>query len=220
LNGTLNLSALQLRAPNAANVAIQSPFFVVLPRSGKVKPDPDEDGFKGELDVNAGNTAPFFDGTMVLLRWDPTARLKVAFQSVTTTPGQAATVGCSALSLFESSALPAMKLPVTLKPLEGTTPPDADGGTPDLGQGSCLGCHAAQDPAPGAAVLAMDLRAASSDPATACAQAKLWIDLKDKDNSIILLNPQGKANQVHPMAPVDASDPIIAGLKAWVDAEK
>jgi hypothetical protein len=220
LNGTLSLTALQIRAPDDAEVKIDSPFFVVLPRNGKVKPDPDTDGFKGQLDVPPGASVDLFDGSMVLLRWDPTGRLKVAFQSVATSPGQAAPTGCTALDLFKSSALPAMNRVVTVRPLEGTTT-DNDGGAPaDLGPGSCLGCHAANDAAPGPAVKAMDLRNASTDPATACAQAKLWINRKDKSKSVILLNPIGQANQVHPMDPISATDPIETGIKAWVDAEQ
>jgi hypothetical protein len=220
VNGTLTLSALQLRAPNDMSVKVDSPFFVVLPRSGKVKPDPDEDGFKGELDVAAGTSHQLFDGNMVLLRWDPAGRLKLAFQTVSTTPGQAAATGCTALDLFKSSALPAMQRPVNVRPMEGQAGPDPDAGDPPLGQGSCLGCHAAPGDAPGPAVLAMDLRAASSDPAAACAQAKLWVNTQDKSKSVILLNPVGAANQVHPMDPVAATDPIVTGIKAWVDAEQ
>jgi hypothetical protein len=222
LNGTLSLSALQLRAPKDANVAIDSPFFVVLPRSGKVKPDPQADGFQGPLTIPAGSATDLYAGSMVLLNWDPTGSLKVAFQSIQTTPAQAAARDCTALDLFKSSALPAMNMPVNVLPMEGTSSPDGDpeAGSPDLGQSSCLGCHANPSPSPGAAVNAMDLRAASTDPAAACAQAKLWVNVKDKTKSVILLNPMGQANPVHPMSPVAASDPIVTGIKAWVDAEQ
>jgi hypothetical protein len=216
-NGTLTLSALKLLAPNSANVTIDSPFFVILPRSGKVKADPDADGFKGELTVPAGSAVDLFTGKIILLRWDPTGRLKVAFTKIETAPGEAAVIGCTALDLFKSSALPAMQLPVDVLPMEGT---DADAGP--LGQSTCLGCHGKVPPpdeAPQAAVQAMDLRGALTDPATACLHAKAWINLKDKTQSNLLLNPTGRGNNVHPMKPVADNDPIVMGIKAWVDAE-
>jgi hypothetical protein len=186
-----------------------------------VKPDPQSDGFQGPLTIPAGSATDLYAGSMVLLNWDPTGKLKVAFQSIQTVPAQAATSDCTALDLFKSSALPAMNMPVNVVPMEGAPPPDdPDAGTPDLGQSSCLGCHADPSPAPGPAVNAMDLRAASSDPAAACAQAKLWVNVKDKAKSVILLNPVGQANPVHPMSPVAESDPIVTGIKAWVDAEQ
>src|SRR5262249_43442600 len=45
-NGVLTLDALRVFAPPNANVKIDSPFFVSLPRSGKVSADPDVNGFK------------------------------------------------------------------------------------------------------------------------------------------------------------------------------
>lgn len=216
-NGTLTLSALKLVAPPNANVKVASPFFVVLPRSGKVNADPDSNGFKGEISASAGQTIDLFSGQMILLRWDPTGRLKIAFETITSTPGQGAAAGCAALALFTSSALPAMSMPVQVRP-DYVLEPDAATG----GESSCLGCHAkapADGEAPDPAVRAMDLRAASSDPAAACAQAKIWINLADKTKSTILLNPTAQGNPKHPMQPVDASDPIVQGIKAWVDAE-
>jgi hypothetical protein len=227
-NGTLTLSAIRIRAPNDANIKLDSPFFVILPRSGKVKADPEVNGFKGELSVPAGATVDLFDGKMILLRWDPTGRLKIAFAKVESSPGKAVAAGCTALDLFKSSALPAMGLPVDVLADDGMPPPDVDpdgGGEPGppLGQSSCLGCHAkepGEGQAPGPPVQAMDLRGASVDPATACAQAKIWINVKERSQSVILLNPTGKGNPLHPMSPVDESDPIVKGIKAWVDAEQ
>ncbi|MDF2692791.1 MAG: hypothetical protein K0S65_1174 [Labilithrix sp.] len=218
-NGTLTLSALKLVAPDNANVTIDSPFFVILPRSGKVKADPDVNGFKGELTVAAGQSVDLFTGKMILLRWDPTGRLKIAFNKISSTPGQATPVGCTALELFKSSALPAMGMLVDVLP-DDEEPVDPE---EPLGQSSCLGCHAKEPPrdeAPAPSVQAMDLRAAGTDPAAACAQAKIWINLQDKAQSTILLNPTGKGNPQHPMKPVGDNDPIIQGLKAWVDAER
>jgi len=216
-NGTLTLSALKLTAPTNANVKIDSPFFVILPRNGKVKAEPEVNGFKGELTIAAGQSVDLFTGKMILLRWDPTGQLKIVFDKIETTPGQATLPGCSALELFKSSALPAMGMPVDITP-DDDDDPDAG----PLGQGSCLGCHAKEPPsneAPAPSVQAMDLRAAATDPAAACAQAKLWINFQDKAQSTILLNPTGKGNPQHPMKPVSESDPIVQGIKAWVDAE-
>ncbi|MBX3204194.1 MAG: hypothetical protein KF764_03945 [Labilithrix sp.] len=215
-NGTLTLDALKLVAPDNANVKVDSPFFVILPRSGKVKADPEVNGFKGELTVAAGESVDLFTGKMILLRWDPTGRLKVAFNKIESTPGQGTSAGCTALELFKSSALPAMGKLVDILPDD-----DQDAGEP-LGQGSCIGCHGKAPPAneaPTPAVQAMDLRAAATDPAAACAQAKIWINRQDKAQSTILLNPMGKGNPQHPMKSLAESDSIIVGIKAWVDAE-
>jgi hypothetical protein len=219
MNGTLTLSALKVVAPDNANVTLDSPFFVILPRNGKVKAEPEVNGFKGELTVAAGQSVDLFTGKMILLRWDPTGRLKIAFNKISATPGQAALSGCTALELFKSSALPAMGMLVDVLP-DDEEPVDPE---QPLGQSSCLGCHAKEPPrneAPSPPVQAMDLRAAGTDPAAACAQAKIWINKQDKAQSTILLNPMGKGNPQHPMKPVSESDPIIQGIKAWVDAEQ
>ncbi|MBX3200974.1 MAG: hypothetical protein KF894_22735 [Labilithrix sp.] len=217
MNGTLTLDALKLVAPPNANVKVDSPFFVILPRSGKVKAEPEVNGFKGELTVPAGDTVDLFTGKMILLRWDPTGQLKIAFNMIESTPGQSSGGGCTALDLFNSSALPAMGRLVDL------LPDDDDDPEAPLGQGSCLGCHAKAPPAnegPAPAVQAMDLRAAATDPAAACAQAKIWINRENKAQSVILLNPTGKGNPQHPMRALTDNDPIIQGIKAWVDAEQ
>lgn len=217
-NGTLTLTALKLVAPTNANVKVTSPFFVVLPRNGKVKADPEVNGFEGELTVAAGQSVDLFTGKMILLRWDPTGRLKIVFRAIEPTPGQGATGSCTALDLFESRALPAMRTLVDVLPDDDAP----DSGAP-LGKSSCLGCHAKEPPpdeAPSPSVQAMDLRSASTDPAIACAQAKIWINMQDKAQSTILLNPTGKGNPHHPMRPVPADDPIIQGIKTWVDAER
>lgn len=218
--GAITLSSLQIVPPNNANVTLDSPFFVVLPRNGKVKADPDADGFKGTVTANAGVATDLFTGNMTLLRWDPSGRLKIAFNSISATPATAPTSGCTALDLFKSSALPAMNMTVQVLATDEQGEPIAGQVS---GQGSCLGCHgAAASPgqAPSTPVQAMDLRAAATDPAAACVQAKLWINKKNKDQSTILLNPIGQGNQLHPMQPVDANDPIETGLKAWVEAEQ
>lgn len=217
-NGTLTLSALRLTAPDNANVKVDSPFFVILPRNGKVRADPEVNGFKGEVTIPAGSSVELFTGKMILLRWDPTGQLKVVFNKIETSPGKAANTGCTALELFKSSALPAMGKLVDVLPDD-----DMDPDPGDLGQSSCLGCHAKEPPsnqAPSPAVQAMDLRAAGTDPAAACAQAKLWINFSNRAESTILLNPQGRGNPGHPMKSVTENDPIVTGIKAWVDAEE
>lgn len=221
-NAALTLSALKVLAPNNANLKIDSPFFVILPRSGKVNADPEANGFKGERTVPAGQNVDFFTGKMILLRWDPTGRLKVAFNKVESTPGQGTLPGCSALELFKASALPAMRMQVEVLPDDDLNP-DPDGGEPQLGTSSCLGCHGKEpgrDEAPSPPVQAMDLRGADTDPAAACAQAKIWINLANKAQSPILLNPTGQGNAKHPMKAVGPSDPIVQGIEAWVDAEQ
>lgn len=220
-NGTQILSAIKLIAPANANIKIDSPFFVILPRSGKVKADPDKNGFKGELTVPAGTTKDVFDGKMVLTGWDLQGQLKIVFKKIESTPGTGANGACTAVDLFKSSALPQMRATVQI-----TDDDQNDGGTIDggvIGQGSCVGCHAANDePGGGAppAVNAMNLRTVDTDPAIACGFARTYINFKDKPQSLILLNPQGKANPNHPIKPLDANDPIIKGIEAWVNAEK
>ncbi len=222
-NGTLTLSALKIKAPNNANITLSAPFFVVLPRNGKIKADPEVNGFAGELTVPAGASVDLFNGKMILLRWDPRGQLKVVFSTIATSPGQAVATGCTNLELFKSSALPAMKMTVEELADDGME----DGGDlPVIGtRPGCIGCHGQLSDTPGPAVRAMDLRGANPnanplDEAAACAEAKQWIDTKDRSKSVILLNPTGRGNTLHPMKPISESDPIIAGIKAWVDAEQ
>jgi hypothetical protein len=218
-NGVLTLNALRLVAPNNANIKVTDPFFVILPRNGKVKAEPEVNGFKGELTAAAGTSVELYSGRMILLQWDPAGALKIAFQNIESTPGQGVAQGCTALDAFKNSALPAMRMPVDAYDYDYYV----DGGAPVVvGQKSCVGCHAA-DPAsgeaPDEAVSALDLRGVDQDPSAACAQARNWINFQNKDQSTILLNPTGKGNPVHPMKPVPDSDPIVSGLKAWVQAE-
>lgn len=220
-NGTMILSSIKLIAPNNANVKVDSPFFVVLPRTGKVNADPEKNGFKGELTVPAGTTKDLFEGKMVLTGWDLQGQLKIVFKKIESTPGTGTTDQCTALELFKTSALPQLRAQIDILDDD-----DNDGGVVDasvIGKGSCVGCHGAGDePGGGAppAVNAMNLRAVDSDPAVACAFARTHINFVDKAQSLILLNPQGKANPNHPVKPLAASDPVIKGIEAWVNAEK
>ena len=103
---------------------------------------------------------------------------------------------------------------------------DNDGGTFDgsvIGQGSCIGCHGKPTPTnsgPSTAVSAMNLQTADTDPAMACAAARNFISFDNKPNSLIILNPTGKANPNHPIKPLASSDPVIQGITEWVNAEQ
>jgi hypothetical protein len=223
VNGVLTLSAIRITAPSNKNIKLADPFFVILPRSGKVNADPDVNGFKGELTVGAGASVDFYAGKMILLRWDPTGQLKIAFKTLEATDGQGSATGCTALDVFTSKAIPAMQMQVqVVDPGEGDGGMGGGDGGAVVGQSSCIGCHgdSADPPNYPAGVNAMDLRGFDKDPAAACAQARAWINFTNKDQSTILLNPTGKANPNHPMVPVSSSDPIVTGIQAWVNAEQ
>ena len=219
--GTLSITAIRVYAPQNANLRIDSPFFVVLPRNGKVKAEPSVNGFQGELTVSAGKSAEFYTGKMILTRWDNAGQLKITFTKLESTPGMGTNVGCTALEVFKNKVLPAMRTQIDI-----TDDDNNDGGTFDasvVGKGSCLGCHArADDPVTGAysAVLAMDLRAADTDPAAACGFARQHINFENKPMSVIILNPTGKANPNHPIKPLADSDPIMTAITEWVTAEQ
>ena len=219
--GTLSITAIRIYAPQNANLQMDSPFFVVLPRNGKVKAEPSVNGFQGELTVPAGTSKDFYTGKMILTRWDSAGQLKIAFTKLSSTPGTGATEACKALDVFKSQAIPAMRMQVQV-----TAGDDNDGGVYDgsvIGTGSCIGCHAQApnpDEAVGPAVSAMDLRAVDTDPAAACAFARTFISFENKPQSLILLNPTGKANPNHPIQPLADSDPIVTGIAAWVNAEQ
>lgn len=221
-NGTLVLSSLRVFAPSNANLKIESPFFVILPRSGKVKAEPDKNGFPGkELTVPAGSSADFFDGKMILTQWDQSGQLKISFKKIEGTPGKGPADGCTALSEFTAKAVPAMRGTVQVREDDENEGGTSDGGI--IGPGSCIGCHAeAADPAtgPSPAVQAMDLRTVDTDPGKACASARLHVSFANKAQSNILLNPQGKSNPNHPIVPLSADDPIVKGIEAWVQAEQ
>lgn len=219
--GTLSMTAIRVFAPQNANLRIESPFFVILPRNGKVKAEPTVNGYTGELTVPAGTSKELFTGKMILTRWDNAGQLKITFTKLESTPGQGASEGCSALEIFKTKALPAMRAQLDI-----TGDDDNDGGTFDgsvIGKGSCVGCHGRADEpgmGPHTAVQAMDLRAADTDPAVACGYARQHIAFENKAQSLILLNPTGKANPNHPIKPLADTDPIILGIKEWVDAEQ
>jgi hypothetical protein len=219
--GTLSLTALRVQAPQSSNLKFDGPFFVILPRNGKVKAQPDVNGFQGELTVPAGTSVDFYTGKMILTGWDSNGQLKIAFNKLEATPGKGPSGGCTALDAFMTKALPAMRTQINI-----TGDDDNEGGTFDaavIGQGSCIGCHGKPtDPTmgPTTAVSAMDLTAADTDPAKACAQARNYINFQNRAQSTILLNPEGKANPNHPVAPLADTDPVVTGIAAWVNAEQ
>lgn len=219
--GTLSLTAMRVLAPQNANIKLDAPFFVILPRSGKVKAEPLVNGFQGELTVPAGTSVDLYTGKMVLTGWDPNGQLKIAFRKIESTPGKGPNAACTALEVFKTKALPGMQQQIDI-----IGDDDNDGGTFDggvIGKGSCLGCHAKEllpsDP-PTTAIGAMDLRAYATDPATACGFARAHINFQNKAQSVILLNPTGKANPKHPVKPLADNDPIVKGIEEWVQAEQ
>jgi hypothetical protein len=223
--GTLSLTAIRVTAPQNANIKFDSPFFVTLPRSGKVKAEPSVNGFQGELTVPAGTTVDFYTGKMILTGWDPAGQLKIAFQKIETSPGKGANGACTALDVFKSKALPAFRATIDITG-DDDIGPGYDGGIYDggvIGQGSCAGCHAkpTADPmmGPTTAVSALDLQAIDSDPAVACGFARNFINFKNKPQSIIILNPTGQANPNHPVKPLAPTDPVVVGITEWVNAE-
>jgi hypothetical protein len=219
--GTLSLTSMRVFAPQNANIKLDSPFFVKLPRNGKVKAEPAVNGFQGELTVPAGTSVDLYNGKMILTGWDPNGQLKIAFMKIESTPGTGPNNACTALALFNSKVLPAMQ-----QQIDVTGDDQNDGGVFDggvIGKGSCLGCHGKDippDQQPTTAVFAMDLRTFASDPATACGFARQHINFKDKAMSVIILNPTGKANPNHPIKPLADTDPIVKDIMEWVQAEK
>jgi hypothetical protein len=216
-NGVLNVTAIKVLAPGSKNIKIVAPFFVILPRSGKVNANPETNGFPGEITVPAGSVVDFFAGRIILLRWDLTGQLKIVFKEISTTPGQGVGVDCFELESFRTNAAPALRI-ATVNMYQDNNP---DAGI--IGQGSCVTCHAQQPPAgesPGPAVSQMDLRTLDTDPMQACRQARQWINFTNKAQSTLLQNPQGNANPAHPIEPLQANDPIVQGLTTWVNVER
>ena len=219
-NGTMVLSSMRLVAPRNANIKVDSPFFVILPRSGKVKAEPEKNGFKGELTVPAGQSVDLFEGRMVLTGWDAQGQLKIVFNKIESSPGTSPSDTCTALDVFTAKAIPAMTTQIDV-----TDDDDNDGGVFDgsvVGKNSCAGCHSRvlPDGTLYAAVLAMDLRELSAKPEVACASARAQISFANKSQSNILLNPQGKSNPNHPIIPLAADNPVIKGIQEWVEAEQ
>lgn len=218
-SGTLSLTSMRVQAPTNANLKLTSPFFVNLPRNGKVKAEPSVNGFQGELTVPAGTSVDLYTGSMILTGWDPNGQLKVVFQKIESAPGKGPNQACTALTLFNSKVIPAMQTQIDI-----TGDDDNDGGTFDagvIGKGSCLGCHGKDVPdPPTTAIAAMDLRTYATDPAKACISARAHINFQNKAQSLILLNPTGKANPNHPIKPLADADPIIQGIQEWVNAEQ
>ncbi len=211
----LTLSNIRLHASLTSNVKLESPFFVQLPKAGRTIADPANAGFEGPLEAPAGTRQVFYKGSLVLLGWTSQTRLKLVFAKIEATSGKGVTPDCKALALFEQSAIPAFQTVIDIipDPQDGGPLSDAAPFT-----SSCSGCHAGGD-GDDVAKNAMDLADIGTDNAKACAQARRWINLADKEKSVILLNPQGKANELHPMKSLPSNHPVVEGLRRWVNAE-
>ena len=84
--------------------------------------------------------------------------------------------------------------------------------------GTSIGC--VTGPTEVVATQAMDLRALDRDEKAACAQAHQWIDFVNRENSLLITNPQGKGNTQHPLKGVPSNHPVVEGIRKWVAAEQ
>jgi hypothetical protein len=203
-NDILTLTSMKLYSSPMGGIHIDSPFFVIVPKSGPVIADPSINGFTGPLDVAKNTSQDFYSGNIILLKWDSSSQLRLAFkafgpimQSVDAGPSGA----CTNLTSFIANAKPAFNASFAL---------------PEGGTGSCDYCHNGGDDV---AKNAMDLSSLGTDDATACAQARNYINFANKPQSTLLLNPQGKSNPMHPINSLMANDPIVLGLTQWVTDE-
>ncbi len=223
--GILTLTGMHLVAAPTTNLSVESPFFVQIPKAARVKVDPKNAGFEGKLDVPAGTRKDFFAPELVLLNVTPDTAFKLVFTKVSTSPGKAPNRDCTALELFRSSAVPAFKTFIDTIP-----DPQADAASPDGGTlpAACVSCHTGGEDAPDAsatpqevvATQAMDLRSLGVDDKIACAQARRWIDFGNREQSLLITNPQGKGVAVHPLKGVPANHPVVEGIRKWVLAEE
>jgi len=206
INGSvLSLSNMRLQAGAGASVRIDSPFFVVVPQTGKVVTDPVVNGFSGELVAPKGGSTDFYNGAIILIRWEPTAKLKLVFrkiQSFNEVVEAGPSGQCTALDSFKTNAVPAFQQSVPL----------VEGGTQ-----TCFFCHSGGSDS---AKAALDLTLINSDPAAACAQTRNFVNFQDKTKSIVILNPTGQANPNHPVQALDPNGAVVNGIRAWVNAEQ
>jgi hypothetical protein len=162
---------------------------------------------------------------MVLTAWDAAGRLKIVMQKIESTPGMGANQSCTALEVFKTKALPAMRALIDITGDEDIGP-GYDGGKYDgsvIGQSSCVGCHSATGPSnegPPTSTQAFDLRTVDSDVAVACSFARIHINFQNKAQSLILQTPIGNANPNHSTKPLADNDPVIEGIREWVNAEQ
>ncbi len=203
-NNVLTMTNLKVTAGAGSGMRMDSPFFVIVPEKGKTIADPNVNGFSGEMTVLPNETKDFYSGTMILLPFPAKTQIKVVFKKLEKPASLDGGAGgeCTALGVFQSSAIPAFTASVPL----------VEGGT-----STCVFCHGGGNET---AVNAMDLTALGSDPKTACAQARNWINFSDKSKSLIILNPTGAANPNHPVQALPDNGPVVSGIRAWVDAEK
>jgi hypothetical protein len=222
--GILNMTAIRLHAAPNVNVSIDAPFFVQIPKGARVTVDPKNAGFEGKLDVPAGTRKTFYKGELVLLHFNQDTQLKLVFGAVSTTPGKGEATECTALDVFKSAAVPAFKTFIDTIPDPQNEAGASDAATPTA---ACVSCHTGGEDDPDSAVAvefvatqAMDLRGIDTDDKTACTQARRWIDFANKENSLLLTNPQGKGNTLHPLKGVPSNHPVVEGIRKWVMAEQ
>jgi hypothetical protein len=203
-NDILTLSSMKIYSATTVGVHVDSPFFVIVPKTGPVIADPVTNGFTGTQDIAKATSQDFYSGQIILLKWASTSQLRVAFkafgpivQNVDAGPSGA----CTNLPSFIANAKPAFNASLAL---------------PEGGTGSCDSCHNGGDEV---ARNAMDLTALGTDDATACAQARNYINFADKPASRLITNPQGLGNMQHPISSLQATDPIVLGIKQWVTDE-
>jgi hypothetical protein len=194
-DGTVFVSDMKVTA-GAKGLSMTNVTLVILPASGPTRIDA-VGGFQGELAVPANGTVPFYTGETILQSWNALNRLKIVFDqfSVVDATTEAGATGCKAVDAFTTNAVPAFKL--------------------DLGDGStCVTCHAAASPKPDSvedrAVSTFDLRAIDTAPATACAQALLYVNLADKPKSPLITMPPAN-DPDHPIQQVCGGPPSDAG---------
>ncbi len=209
-NDILTLTSMKIYSSPMGGVHIDSPFFVIVPKSGPVIADPVTNGFTGPLDIQKNTSQDFYSGNIILLKWASTSHLRVAFKvygPLVSTVDAGPSGACTNIASFMTNAKPAF-FSNTL-----TIPPDAGVAA---GPGSCTSCHNGGDEV---ARNAMDLTTLGTDDANACAQARNFINFGDKTKSTLVLNPQGLSNPGHPITTLMANDPIVVGLKQWVTDE-
>ena len=209
-NDILTLSSMKIYSSPMGGVRMDSPFFVIVPKSGPVIADPVTNGFTGPQDIAKNTSQDFYSGNIILLKWAATSQLRLAFKSygpIVANVDAGPSGACTNLTSFIANAKPAFNSPTL------TIPPDA-GVMP--GMGACTSCHNGGDEV---ARNAMDLSALGTDDAASCAQARNYILFADKSKSVLILNPQGMSNPGHPISSLMANDPIVVGLKQWVTDE-
>jgi hypothetical protein len=211
-NHILTILNMQITAPFAKGLHIETPYFIIIPAAGPVITDELDAPGGPPLDVLPAQTVSFFDGSSILQKWDPAGKLKIVFHKfdVMDPPDAGIPTSCKSVATFTSSAVPGFAL--------------------DLGNGqTCLSCHGQAD-AGNAGVLAMDLTKVGTDNGAACAQAITHADLTNRPRSQLILTPIGDpaGDPDHPVkaacATSDGGTPCVQqayidGIVGWLANE-